>query len=306
MRNESDCIPLIISGAPRSGTSLLYNLLDGHGDIFWMMDEAYLFEYIYDLRTDGLPIFLDAVPEDANAMVDGLRDKHVMPPMHRSYRQSRPQGTVSEVEIRLAWDENMFRKAIAQSWRPGIEGLWRHFVLSYLAGVGDVAKRYACIKSPDYGKSASATLSTMAESRAIIIVRDPLYAIDSLKRSRELRGENLLTWPLMALTIRKYKSLYERIESIVCNRLKLVRYETLVRQPEEAMRELADWLEIEFEPCLLSPTMRGQEWPGISSFQATVGIEESPANRSIVALTGREQELVRGHLKEFRTTFNYD
>lgn len=301
-----DSHPLIISGAPRSGTSLLYNLFDGHNDVAWLVDEGFLFEYLYELGSGGEAVLLDSVPRNVDAVITGLRDKQVMPPVHLPYMQCTARGSVSDVKISAPWDEEAFRAALASRADPGISGLWRWLTLACLSGMGETPKRYACMKSPDYGKSAVAALSTIEETRAIVILRDPLHAIDSLKRSRELRGEKLLTWPLIAKSIRDFQAMRERVAGLSRRNLRILRYESLVSDPEAEMRGIAEWLGIPFDISLLEPTMHGQHWPGISSFKATEGIETSPAERPIRALTSDEQALIRRHLADFRQAFGYE
>jgi len=300
----SNCKPLIISGAPRSGTSLLYNLFDGHSQIAWLVDEGFLFEYLYDLGPKA-QVFVDAMPADVERLVFGLRDRQVIPPLHEPYRQSKERGSVSEVEIAAEWDECAFRTALARPTTEGVAGLWRRLVMACLAGMGETPKAYACLKSPDYGKSATAATSLILEARGIIVVRDPLYAIDSLKRSRELRGEKLISWPQLALNVSAFQKLLEQIDAASPDRIAVVRYETLIVDPKKTMTGLAEWLGIPFESCLLKPTMRGRHWPGISSFKATDGIETSPAERGVQALTADEQSFIRKHLGEFRRRFAY-
>ncbi len=297
--------PLIVSGAPRSGTSLLYNLFDGHPEIAWLVSEGYLFEYLNDIGTAAKQIFLDAVPKDVDTLVDGLRDKQVIPPLHVPYRQSVKRGSVSEVEIDAPWNEEAFRLSLARPREPGVDGLWRWLVAACLAGMEEMPKKFACMKSPDYAKSASGALNSIDSARAIVIIRDPLYAIDSLKRSRELRNQKFLTWPLIAQNIWAFQEMYARVNAASPDRLRLVRYESLVVDPKQVMSEIAEWLGINFNPCLLEPTMRGQHWPGISSFKPTDGIESGPAERPIQALTKSEQDLVRRYLSDFRTAFDY-
>lgn len=298
--------PLIISGAPRSGTSLLYNLFDGHTDVAWLVDEGFFFEYLEDVGVDATQVFLDALPEDVDTLVEGLRDKQVIPPLHESYRQTVKRGSVSEVEIDAPWDEGVFRERLGCPREQGVDGLWRWLVAACLAGMGQTPRKFACMKSPDYGKSATGALSNIDSARAIVIFRDPLYAIDSLKRSRELRGEKRLTWPLIAQNISAFQKMHERVRNASPNRLRTVRYESLVTDPKQIMSEIANWLGIGFEPCLLEPTMRGQRWPGISSFKPTDGIEKGPVDRPIQALTESEQDLIRRHLSDIRTAFEYD
>lgn len=300
-----DCHPLIISGAPRSGTSLLYNLFDGHSRIGWLVDEGYLFEYLHDFLPDAGPLFVDAVPGDVRALVAGLRDKQVMPPVYRSYSQSVQRGTVSEVAIDAPWDEAAFERALAEPGEATVAGLWRRLAAALLAGMGQPLSPFACMKAPDYGKSAESALALIAEARAIVIVRDPLHALDSLKRSRELRKEQLLSWPLLARHIRSFQQLADRLARLDPARLLVLRYETLVAEPEPVMRTVADWLAIPFEPCLLQPTMRGQHWPGISSFRSTEGIDKRTAERPVQSLDADEQGLIRRHLAAFRAAHSY-
>ncbi len=151
----SESHPLIISGAPRSGTSLLYNLFDGHPEVNWLVDEGFLFEYLDDIGAGSVEVFLDAVPDDVDTLVDGLRDKQVIPPLHLPYLQSVKRGSVSEVAIDAPWDEDAFRAVLARPREPGVAGLWRWLVAACLAGMGESPKTFACMKSPDYGKSAS-------------------------------------------------------------------------------------------------------------------------------------------------------
>lgn len=303
--SDSRGIPLIVSGAPRSGTSLLYNLFDGHGEVAWLLNEGFLFEYLFDLDTDHVGLFLDAIPEDTDAFIDGLRDKQVIPPLHESYAQSRDRGSVSEVMMETPWSEIAFREALRGTKPKTVAELWRVLVRACLAGLGDPERRYACLKSPDHGRSAVAALATVSEARAVVIVRDPLYSLDSLKRSRELRGAKLLTWPLLAQNVRAFQRMEATLVESDPDRLAIVRYETLIRDAETEMRRLADWLGIAFAPALLKPTMRGRGWPGISSFQATDGIEEGPARRPIAALTSDEQAYIRRHLASLRERFDY-
>lgn len=305
MIGSANCIPLVISGAPRSGTSLLYNLFDGHTDVSWLVDEGYMFEYIFDLGLDGSRLFLDSAPTDVDALIFGLRDKQVIPPLHEPYRQSESRGSVSRVFLQTKWSEKKFRAALGRPRTLDVEGLWRHLVIACLEGMGERTKRYACIKSPDYGKSTLAALETIETAKSLVIVRDPLLAMDSLKRSRELRGERLLTWPIMAQAIGNFRALHDRIRKLNDDRMRIVRYETLVVDPDTVMCEVAKWLDIEFESCLVRPTMHGREWPGVSSFRPTVGIESGPAKREPMTLTAEEQELIRVHLCEFRKAFDY-
>lgn len=301
----TDLTPLLISGAPRSGTSLLYNLFDGHPEVTWLVNEGYLFEYLADLGPARAHLFEEALPTDLDALIAGLRDKQVMPPMHKDYTQSLARGSVSEVHIASPWSEERFRAALAAPRGRGMSALWRWLAAAYAAGEGQPPRRYAVMKSPDFAKSIASSLTLLPEARGLVILRDPLRALDSLKRSRELRGEKLVTWPQLALAVGSFLDMADRLEAADPARLVVLRYEDLTAEPERCMRDVADWLGLTYAPSLLQPTMRGQHWPGISSFKPTDGIETGPADRPLQALAPEEADYVRAALSGFRERYGY-
>ncbi len=293
--------PLIISGAPRSGTSLLYNLFDGHSDVSFLLIEGYLFEKIFDIGVDNTDMFVAAARRSVSKFIAGVRDHHLMPPLEQPYVQSLNLGSVSNHHLEIAWNEDRFRESIAARL-PELESvvdLWRLLVDAYMAGIDAPVCRYACLKSPDYGKSTVAAVRTIPAARGIIILRDPLLALDSLKRSRELRGEKKMTWPEFARCVAEMKAMLRRLENAPGEAVRWVRYERLVEDPDCVMRELAAWLDIDFGPCLLEPTMLSQTWPGISSFAATSGVDSGPARRATQALDEDEISLARGAFEAF-------
>jgi hypothetical protein len=254
---------------------------------------------------DGAKLFLSLARASVDELIAGLRDKQVMPPLNEPYRQSRALGSVSEITLAPEWDEAAFRAALEDAGFETVGDFWRVLVRASLAGIGQAPQRFACLKSPDYGKSAAAAAAHCGDAKAIVIVRDPLYALDSLKRSRELRGEKLLTWPSLAVNVQHFVRMRDRMKALNAARLYQLRYEDLIADPERCMRAIADWLDMPFEPCLLRPTMSGQDWPGISSFKATKGIETAPAERRLEALTAHEVACIAEHLADFRAEFGY-
>ena len=305
MAADVKCQPLIISGAPRSGTSLLYNLFDGHSQIGWLLNEGYFFEFIYDLRSAKSDMWLDATRRPIDDFIAGLRDKQLIPPLHEGYRQSPAAGSVSEFSLQYEWSESRFREALDLKSATSVDALWRMLATACLAGLGIPSKRFACLKAPDYAKSAVAATQTIASARTVVIVRDPIHALDSLKRSRALRKEKHLSWPQFSLCVAEMQAMVARIQECPQDRIHWIRYEDLVSNAHGTMKALAAWIGIEFEDCLLQPTMLSQEWPGISSFKSTAGIEALPAGRTVQSLDSFDLDYVDAHLNEFRKHFGY-
>jgi hypothetical protein len=299
----------VISGAPRSGTSLLYNLFDNHPDVTWLVSEGFFFENLYDVGVGNATLFLAAARRPLDELIAGLRAKDLIPPLHKpSYLQTEALGTTTPFSLTWDWNEDRFRRVLAEELPRArdISSLWRALSMACAEGIGQMLRQFTAIKSPDYCKSTSAAAATIAEARGVAILRDPFGTLDSLKRSRELRNEKLLTWPLLAASVAEMKAMLERIRSAPKDRLYCLRYEDLVATPERTMRDLAAWLGLDFRPSLLEPTMFGQTWPGFSSFDGkTEGVSAEPAHRRVRALTADDQSMIRDHLQGFRE-FGYE
>lgn len=300
------CEPLIISGAPRSGTSLLYNLFDGHSQIGWLLNEGFFFEFVYDMGAATADTWLDATRRPIDSFIAGLRDKQLIPPLHEDYRQSSEAGSMSEFSLQSDWSESRFREALDLQSVDTVDALWRVLATACLAGQGIPPKRFACLKAPDYAKSAAAAAQAIPSARAVVIIRDPVRALDSLKRSRELRREKHLSWPQFSLCIAQMQAMVSRVREYSRDRIYWIRYEDLVSDPAGTMKPLANWVGIDFEDCLLQPTMQGRDWPGISSFKSTTGIETAPAERAIQSLDAFDLDLIETSLTEFRRFFGYE
>lgn len=304
--SEQTLAPLVLTGAPRSGTTLLYNLFDGHPDINWLITEGYFFEYLYDVLDLGEELFVDAARRDLDEFIFGLRDRDVMPPLNKKRVQSRATGSAVESTFDIPWSEEAFRRAMQSLAFENVRELWVGLAEACLAGIGIASRRrFACLKAADYAKSAYASVSCIDDARAIVVVRDPLRAIDSLKQSRSMRGEKLLTWPTFAQTVADYSRMVNRIDDCDPNRAIVIRYEDLVTQPVGTMMQIAEWLEIPFIDAMCEPTFLGETWPGFSSFDATNGIDKAAASREIKSLDGPEIELIQKHLAPFMGRFGY-
>lgn len=298
--------PLVISGAPRSGTTLIYNLMDGHSDISWLVTEAYFFEYLYDLGVEREEVYRHLADAGVDALIDGLRDRGVIPPLHNAYRQVFPGTMETAVTYEVPWNEASFRAALQSVDFSSIAEMWRGIARACLAAMGQTERRYVCIKAADYGKSAFASVATIEDSRAILILRNPVLAIDSLKFGRAKRNDKRLTWPTLATHIGLYARMFAAAARLAEEpRLCIIRYEDLAASPETEMRRIAAWLDIAFEPTLTEPTFLGRGWTGHSTQRVTSGVDSELAVREPKYLTPREQDVIRTALADPMTRWGY-
>ncbi len=290
--------PLIISGAPRSGTSLLYNLFDGHQSINWLVTEGHLFEYLHDVGAQNHQVFRNLACQNIDTLIEGLRDRQALPPLHETVREYAARTMEIQIERDLPWDEAKFRNGMAAVEPSTMPAFWHGLIGAYLSALDWPDRRYACLKSPDYGKSAFSALESIPEARSIVILRDPLRALDSLKYSRELRGTKRLTWPTLATCLKHFMDMFDTLEALSHNepRLFVLRYEDLVKAPADTMRKISNWLDIPFDECLMRPSFLGGTWPGLSTEKQTNNIDTSLAERPIRHLTKNEVELLSASL----------
>lgn len=268
--------PLILSGPPRSGTTLFSALLDGHSDINWFPDEGYFFEHAH-----RNPDFAAAAGCD---LIAGIRDRGIMPPLH---------APLSDFPtLKLEWSEDRFRSALSPTPPKTVRGLWDYLCNAYMCGLDYRPRRFVTMKAADYGRSVFGALAHFPEARGVIIVRDPIDALNSLKAYRLKYSRRLLTWPTLAEAVDDMNTLARHD---LIDRCLVVRYEDFSGNCEPTMRALCDWLGIDFEPTLLTPSMMGVPWSNNSSFQG---------ERAAV-LTLAERKFIRQASAPFCAAFGY-
>ncbi len=301
------CTPLIISGPPRSGKSLLYSLVEGHKEISWLIDEGLFFEYLYQARQlspSGESIIIGSAKRSADDFVLGIRDRQLMPPVEKGFEEA-GTGAVTKIKIEAPWSESTFVETLKNRRFNSIGELWQVMARACIAGLEQTPRRYACLMVPDYGKSAAAAVGSIPGARAIFVSRDPARCLDSLKRSRDARNRNRITWAAFAICLAEMNAMADRARSTDPDRCLIVKFEDLITDTASIMRRIAQWLGIEFDEVLLKPTILGQSWPGASAFAVLSGIDNTSAKRPVHALNARELELIDEHLGPYRDFFGY-
>src|SRR5262249_6100376 len=244
-------LPIILGGPPRSGTTLFSTLLEGHSDINWFIDEGFLFEHVHERTPDQVERFVRAASFTTESLIEGLRDRSIMPPTHQ---------TTDFPLLKIAWSEERFRAALAGQKPASVRELWELLRDAYMAGFGYAPRRYVSMKAADYGRSVFGALDHLPEARGVLIVRDAIASINSLKAYRRKSNRRLLTWPTLVEEVAAMNAMVKYAERYDKSRLMIVRYEDFAGDPEPSMRRLCDWLGLQFESILTRPTMMGVAW----------------------------------------------
>lgn len=290
-------MPLVLAGPPRSGTTLFSAFLDGHSEINWLPDEGFFFEHLHALSGENFERFVRAAALGSESLLEGLRDRALMPPLHRPLSDF--------PSLQYDWSEQRFR-AVVESRKPrSVSELWALLRDAYLAGLGYTPRRYVSLKAADYGRSIFGALDHFSDARGIVIVREPIATLNSLKAYRQKRNVKLLTWPTLVQAIVDMNRLAALADRYSSDHLRILRYEDFTTDIEITMRGVCDWLGIRFEPVLLQPSMMSHPWTSNSSFgTGESGIAPLPDKR-VTMMSPAERDYALWALEPFRSRFGY-
>lgn len=247
MTGVADLDPCWVLGYPKSGTTLLLSLLDGHAKLSVFPEELRYFSNVCGkadrigqiLSNTGFHALLSGGKVQTKG---GLRDYSGLP--------------VEEIarDIRSLKDRRLSDRDLLVR----LMEIWRRH-----ASAAPAAKRYWVEKTPGNEKNLLQMHRWFGQrSTYLYIIRDPRDVYCSLARAR--RGTNkeitpetfAVGWMLSALIA----SWAERHIS----GFKLIRYEALVRRPEASLEAICEHLGIDYSTDLLTPTRAGQHWSGNS------------------------------------------
>ncbi len=233
--------PILLTGADRSGTTLLFGLLGSHPDVA-MVRRSNLWRW-FDRRFGDL-----GDPANLEALLDALsrypRLGALQPDwdsIHRRAVAMRPPsyGAV----FRLLFEDMAMRRAV---------GHW-----------GD--------KSLHHEHHADRIFDAWPDASMIHVVRDPRdrYASVSRRHSRTGKGEG--TKRMASINGRWLDSIEagERNRKVHGSRYRVIRYEDVAREPEASMRTLCTFLSLEYDPSMLRLTALSdhQDAEGNSTFE---------------------------------------
>jgi len=246
-----------ITGLPRSGTSLLVSLLDGHADVMRLPVETHVVSW-------------HAEPDPVSALLQTTRFGALFAPgtEERGVLEAALRARLSgPADVRTALLALLEACALARPPR-GAPSVWLE-------------------KTPKHVRSLPVLLAAFGpQTRAVILLRDPRATFASHKARWGRAGARAARrfarkWAEVDALARRLAA--ERADVLV------LRYEDLVADTEGCMRALAAHVGITFDAALLQPTRRGQQWAGNSSYaESRQGVSSASLERWRQALTPEE------------------
>lgn len=238
--------PILVGGHPKSGTSLLLSLLDGHPEVLAFPEET---KYFRRLHAD--PRCLDAEFLLADRNCSRLwRDPGAAAALGRDY---------SRVDRQRFADELRGLLATTGDRRDVLPAL----MLAYAAAIGGGPRRYWAEKTPRNELHLDTALRLWPGLRALYVLRDPRDTFASFRAKRRSRGRPIGAAGF-ARRLRRSLAAWDRFASAHPAAALLLRYEDLVAEPERELRRLCVFLDIAWHPALLEPSYCGASWAGNS------------------------------------------
>jgi Sulfotransferase family len=246
--------PIFVVGPSRSGTSMMRDILAGHPDV-WIGGETHYFD---DLRVrlrghEQLPLS----PEQQKSCED-----YFLALLDRPYGRG---GDPERRADRLTRDE---LRAAAARIGPGADA----YFVAYCQVIADKrGKSRWGEKTPRHVFRIDDILGLWSDARVICMVRDPRAVVSSYrwwKRAKRPRRAQPVRDEAWAADDRRAQKSYNVFvismlwraamraslnasEKYGSERVRLQRYEDVVRDPEQELRLLTEWLGLDYDQALL-------------------------------------------------------
>ncbi len=265
---------LFIGGCPKSGTTLLLSLLDGHPQLVVLPEETFYLEdrkkylalpnhhaRLHRLleKTELRLLGLDQVTRSGNVVSADLRD-------YSRFDYQRFVSVAEEFIRRPDMNDSLLFSELIRAYATVLGADWKQCV------------RWV-EKSTSNEVRHEALNELYPDAWLVQVVRDPRAVFASRKKflisrfGRHAKAHRLVReWNRSSREIPRLRRHPDRFM--------VVRYEDLVKDPMANLRAVCRLVGIRFMPELLQPTRAGKNWQGNSAFQpAFNGINASTVDQ---------------------------
>lgn len=284
--------PVFLCGYPKSGTTLLVSLLDGHNDLVVIPEESKFFSRVVNRTRDEQ---FDALFQDTN-IVALKRDVVDEPSGYRDY---------SDIDF------DLLRSSAYEYWNSSLKTP-QYILESLVYGLSKSSGKDNFLhwveKTPRNELYLDQISSWWPKALAVFLIRDPRQTYCS-HREYQLKipnsSKNSVDVDTFTLKWSESVSAFQHYMENGGNGL-IIRYEDLTNTPEKVMRELSNFLYISFSTNLLNPTRNNVQWSGNSSENGVFsGIKKQRLNY-YDKLSKSEIAKIEISLEKLMKEFDYD
>lgn len=289
--------PIFICGHPKSGTSLLRALLDGHPQLVVYPEESVFFRRY--------------LPKAINLSIDKqlkLAEQYLIhiftwnqdsPPASQIDFPDRDYSDISFAAVR----EEMRNILSAHPARnPG--DVLSAAVLAFgqvTTHLNDETK-YWVEKSPYNEHYIEKIYDWWPQARCLHVVRDPRDNFLSYQRKHPDWTAEFFTknWIKSTATGLQNRERYGEDHYLV------LRFEDLVQSPKDTLHHICDFLQLDYHPSLTKPTRAGKSWAGNSMFdQDFSAIDSAPIGRWREQLSSGDANVISSMAKQQLRQLDY-
>jgi protein-tyrosine sulfotransferase len=314
--------PVFICGAPRSGTTLLSNLLDGHSELLVLPNETHILQYFQTYKGESRKSFF---------VRDYLFTEDILLYTSPSYREELNKYLAAVYGANSAWrlpaiDGKTFTETYTSFLEENgisLEAVYRATAISLFNSCSSFdrdkyPKSFVEKRPLDNEISAIILKEHFPKAKFIHILRDPRTRYVSAKKRRigkilgfkycpGLNGKDFARGHA-EISMMSF-AMAERNQALLGDDYLVIRYEDLTSKPEEVMKMVADFLALSWEDVLLAQTRLGEKISSASSFKTALeGVTATDASRMKTynsITTGLERKIVNLYNQDVVQKFGY-
>jgi hypothetical protein len=283
-----------VTGPSRSGTTLCNRVLGNHSQVLGLK-ELHYFGELYDVDAGRALIGNDdLVRAAAMLLARQARDSWVDGPTTEELNQARTLVARLSAEQRNGAD--LYATVVAHM-------------------ASKAARSWACEQTPRNIFYAEKLLDLYPHARIIFMVRDPRAVLASQKnrwQMRRLGARNVPYTEVIRIWFNYHpvtmSSLWARATEAAIQleqhpRFRLLRFEDLVGEPEQTVKDLCAWLKLEFEPGMLDVPQWGSS--NVEHDSETHGVSAAMTDQWKKVLSEGEVRISEQRTAAFLSRFDY-
>jgi Sulfotransferase family len=284
-----------IAGQAKSGTTLLAALLDNHPELLVLPQEtAYFPTVLRKYRSAGRRAQFDYLTKESFSRVLFGGEAKWREHEYKNFPQQKFRETFERITLDPANAQRDLLALMAEA---------------YAATIGrplDRIKRWI-EKTPANRNHVDEIFARFPDSKLLVTLRDPraiLATQIALEKTRKTKRFSVY-----------YVIAHWRVAAKLARRVRaggvpglFVQFEQLVSEPAKLMKDVCDYLDIQFDPeVVLTPTKIGEPWGGNSAAQIAFSkVSAEPASRWEKELSEDEIGWVEWHCRDLMPEFGYE
>lgn len=298
--------PIFVLGCHKSGTTLLRNLFDGHGDLFVIPTEIHFFANLgysvkYSFRSQKARQL--SVEQIKTNFINWIEKRN-----SEGYKLgdgfTKNRWNISVLKNYLASSNLTSTKEISDTFHSA---LYKSIYGTEIPGTKRIVE-----KSVENSEFVFEWLKLYPNAKFIHIIRNPYSNLVSLRKYISKKSSNKRSrdkFPHLRNPINSMiDSFYDlrRNKRVVDNYL-VVRYEDLVTNTISVMKKAADFINIEYDDILIVPTLFSEQWQGNSTRgEKFEGVSNTNLENWKNEITDFEINVVNNLFEDILEEYNYE